>query len=293
MDLSPLDAFYFVIATVTTTGFGDISLIDVDWHLKLYGTLMMFIGAGMLAILFALVAEYFITARIETLLGRRDVDLRGHVIVVGLSRIGYRVAQALGAFGEAVAAVDMDESGDNVAAARRQMPVVIGNPSRTAVLARAGVEHAKALIAATDDPMRNIAVALQARERNPALVTVVRGFEAMTSRLGDLRFDALLSTSAVAAPMFADAALRRDVLASFTWDDRDVLVFRWKPRTESDVTTEDDALLRSITATGGEAPARLAPVLVYDGDGIAPRLVRPGERLAAGRPLVALRLRDA
>ncbi len=230
MHLSPLDAFYFVVVAVTTTGFGDINLLEEPWALKLYGTLMILAGATGVGILFTLIAEYFITARIESLLGRRDIDLSDHIIVVGLGRFGYRVAQALRALGERVVAVEREGGSENVEAARRQMPVAIGSASRGEVLRQVGVQRARALIAVTDDPMLNVTVALQAREYNPHLVTVARTFDSSTvSWLGDLRFDALLSTSAIVAPMFVDAALRRDVLASFMWDQRDVLVLRWTP----------------------------------------------------------------
>ena len=293
MHLSPLDAFYFVVVAVTTTGFGDINLLEQPWALKLYGTLMILAGASSVGILFTLIAEYLITSRIESLLGRRDIDLRDHIVVIGLGRFGYRVAQALGALGERVVAVEREGGSDNIAAARRQMPVVIGSASRGEVLKQVGVQHARALIAVTDDPMLNVTVTLQAREYNPHLVTVARTFESSTvSWLGELRFDALLSTSAIVAPMFVDAALRRDVVASFMWDKRDVLVFRWTPEAGSGMTTTDDTLLRRVSLPGGEAPAGVAPVMVSDGPGRAPRLVRPGEEVA-GRPLVALRLREA
>jgi Trk K+ transport system NAD-binding subunit len=293
MHLSPLDAFYFVVVAVTTTGFGDISLLEEPWALKLYGTLMILAGAAAAGILFTLVAEYFITARIESLLGRRDVDAHDHIVVVGLGRFGYRVAQALIALGERVVAVEREDGSDNIAAARRRMPVVIGNAGRGEVLRQVGVHRAKALIAVTDDPMANVTVALQAREHNPRLVTVARTFESSAvSWLGDLRFNALLSTSDVVAPMFVDAALRRDVLASFMWEGRDVLVFNWTPEAGSGLETTDDSLLRRVSVPGADAPARVAPVLVRDASGGRPRLVRPGEQVA-GRELVALRLRDA
>jgi hypothetical protein len=55
--------------------------------LKLYGTLMILAGAIGVGILFALIAEYFINAsRIESLPGRRDIDLRDHIVIIGLGR---------------------------------------------------------------------------------------------------------------------------------------------------------------------------------------------------------------
>lgn len=91
-------------------------------------------GAGALAILFALVADYFVTARIESPLGRRKVDLHDNVVAAGLGRVDHRVAQALRALGEPVVAIDLKGDAGTVMAARRQMPVVVGDAPRSSAI---------------------------------------------------------------------------------------------------------------------------------------------------------------
>ena len=52
--LPVVDALYFVTSTVTTVGYGDISLRDAPALAKLFDMFLMFAGAGFVAVLFAL-----------------------------------------------------------------------------------------------------------------------------------------------------------------------------------------------------------------------------------------------
>lgn len=225
--MSPLDAVYFVVTTLTTTGYGDINLQQAPALLKIYGILMMLCGAGLLATIYAIIADYVLSIRVEYLLGRRKIKLSDHTLVVGLGNVGYRVAHDLHLLGVPVVGVEVNEDSDNVHAAAGAFPVVIGNAGRASVLERAGVERAKVVLAVTDDAMVNLSVALHARERNPGIKTVVRTFESdLAAKLKLCGLDVVLSTSAIATPVFADMASYPWVHGSFPFLGSDILLAR-------------------------------------------------------------------
>jgi Trk K+ transport system NAD-binding subunit len=225
--LSPVDALYFVVTTMTTVGYGDLNLQHAAVLLKLYGVVMMLAGAALLATVYALIAEHVLAARLEFLLGRRPVDLTGHTVVVGLGKVGYRVARDLQVLGAEVVGVEANDDSDNVSAARALFPVIIGNAARRSVQRNAGVAEAAAVLALTDDPMVNLSVALEAKASNPQARIVVRTYDPeLAETIGALQLDAVLSTSAIASPVFADAALTLGVEGSFEVEGEEVLLVR-------------------------------------------------------------------
>lgn len=151
---------------------------------------------------------------------RRDVweasvasTYRNHVIVCGIGKVGYRVTLQLLRMGYEVVGVDLNPDAPFLPVVRREkVPVVIGNGRQRDVLEKAGVREAAALVAATEDDMTNLSIALAARELNPALHVVLRMFDAQLA--DDLRKNfgfAAFSTSALAAPALAAAATRAAV----------------------------------------------------------------------------------
>ncbi|MCX5724630.1 MAG: potassium channel family protein, partial [Nitrospirae bacterium] len=52
MDLSPVDSLYFVMTTVTTVGYGDITPRATHTWLKLYACLLMLLGSAFVATLY-------------------------------------------------------------------------------------------------------------------------------------------------------------------------------------------------------------------------------------------------
>ncbi|MCS7283494.1 MAG: NAD-binding protein [Anaerolineae bacterium] len=151
---------------------------------------------------------------------RRDIweaavasTYRLHVIVCGLGRVGYRVILHLLQMGYEVVGVERNPDAPFLTAVRqKRVPVVIGNARQREVLEKAGVRAASALIAATEDDMTNLGIALTARDLNPGLQVVLRMFDDQLA--DDLRKSfgfAAFSASALAAPAFAAAATRAAV----------------------------------------------------------------------------------
>ena len=94
--LDLIDAIYFTVTIMTTTGFGDINLREAPPALQLYGVALMLAGTAALAILFALITDALVSARLARVLGATiPRGLHDHVVVCGLGNIGYRMVEQL------------------------------------------------------------------------------------------------------------------------------------------------------------------------------------------------------
>jgi hypothetical protein len=105
-----VDAFYFTVETMTTTGYGDFSFVNQPTWLRTFSTLLMFSGVTTTALLVSFVADVLLSRRFVFASSRPRVrHLRNHTVVVGLSGLGMRVVQDLAAAGHDVAVIEQDE----------------------------------------------------------------------------------------------------------------------------------------------------------------------------------------
>jgi len=90
---------------------------------------------------------------------------RGHVIICGMSRKGWLLAQSFVARGDRVVAIEADKSHDLLDSCRKLGIVVLtGDATDPDLLRRAGTLRARNLIAVTDDDGVNAEVAVRAQE---------------------------------------------------------------------------------------------------------------------------------
>lgn len=137
-----------------------------------------------------------------------------HVIVCGMGKLGYRVTEQLLAFGRDVVSIETNPEGRFVEKARALgIPLIIANARRSENLVKAGVERADAIIPCTDDELTNLDIALDARELNPDIKVVLRLFDADLANRVEKGFGihTAYSTTALAAPIFAAAAMRVNI----------------------------------------------------------------------------------
>lgn len=142
---------------------------------------------------------------------------RGHIIVCGLGHVGYRVVKQLLEFGQEVVAIERNPDAVFLERVRRMgVPVLIGDASDVDRLREAGTEHAQAVVVATNDDLMNLRIALNVRSLNPDIRIVLRMFDAeLAEQLGKgLGIRTAFSTSAIAAPAFATAAIHEGVTHS-------------------------------------------------------------------------------
>jgi Trk K+ transport system NAD-binding subunit len=203
-----VDAFYFVVTTATTTGYGDISLSREPAWLKLFGCGVMLSGGALLAVLFSHLASVATAERLEDQMGRRARRLTGHVVVAGLGNVGYRVARLLGNLGIPSAVVELAPSARFREAVRQRAVVLSGDARLPEDLQRAGIGGAVAFLACTNDDLANIQACLHARRLNPTIRTVARIFDdQLAERLTTtFQIDAAISSGKVATSAFVGAA---------------------------------------------------------------------------------------
>jgi hypothetical protein len=89
---------------------------------------------------------------------------RDHVIICGLSRKGWLLAQGFVARGDRVVVIEADESHDLIGPCReRGIVVLVGSATEPDLLRRAGLQRASHLVAVTDDDGVNVDIAVRAQ----------------------------------------------------------------------------------------------------------------------------------
>jgi len=174
LGLSPLDALYQSVTTVTTVGFREVGPPTAGF--RVFTIVLVLFGVGSVLYALGVLLESLVEGRITERFGRRRMQrkidtLQGHVIVCGWGRVGRAISPALrGLEGTDVVVVDRDPA--RVAAAGDL--VVEGDATDDGVLRLAGIDRARALVAALDSDADNVYVTLSARALRPDLFIVAR-----------------------------------------------------------------------------------------------------------------------
>ena len=166
----------------------------------------------------------FIPVVTATIVGARLAGTRSkgldtmadHVIVVGLGKVGTRVALRLHDLGHRVVCVDLNERAFGVESMRRRrIPVVIGPSDEARTLRRARIGDCRSLVCVTSRDTVNLETAMSARRFRDKLRIVLRLFDddlAAEVETGVVGGDVVSrSVSYLAAPEFAVAMLEHQV----------------------------------------------------------------------------------
>lgn len=222
-----VDAFYNTTAIVISGGLGDINPADAPLPLKLFGTILMIIGATILTVFYALVTDAVVSVRLDKALGRSGVQMRDHVIVCGLGTIGYRVVTQLHQLGVPVVAAEKNEDTRGIPEMRRGgVHVLIADTRSPDTLQALNAAQARCVVISTDDDAANLETALNARALNPKIRVVLRLFDADLASRVERAFNIHISrsVSALAGPRFAASAIARRVVATISVSPRVLIV---------------------------------------------------------------------
>ncbi|MCX4763795.1 NAD-binding protein [Streptomyces sp. NBC_01275] len=191
------------------------------------------VGLLLLPVLLAAVLEAMGTFRGAGSLRRPPRGLGGHVVLLGLGKIGTRVLIRLRELNIPVVCVEAGPEARGLAVARRlRVPVVLGDVTQEGVLESAKIHRAHALLAVTSSDTTNLEAALYARSLRPDLRVVLRLYDddfatAVYRTLRAAHPQALTrsrSVSHLSAPSFAGAMMGRQILGAIPVERR-VLMF--------------------------------------------------------------------
>jgi Trk K+ transport system NAD-binding subunit len=233
-----VDAFYFTVETMTTTGYGDFSFVNQPTWLRTFATVLMFSGVTTTALLVSFVADVLLSRRFVFASSRTRVrHLRNHIVVVGLSALGIRVVTELTAAGYEVAVVELNEDNRFLSALRDlDVPVIFGDATLRQTLQAVRADRARAVAVLTRDDMINIETGIvltkmlgakaATKGHRTGTQLVLRVYDralgfAVAQRFG---FDNVRSTVELAAPWFIGAAIGLQVLGTFSVGQRSFVV---------------------------------------------------------------------
>jgi voltage-gated potassium channel len=170
------DAIYQTVVVVTTVGFSEIGIEDVDSVLtyRVFSLALIVVGVASVLYTLGLAADNLIEGSLNHELQRRrmvrSIDrISNHTIVAGWGQVGRSVAESVSRAGGQVVLIDRDgsiEDDDHL--------LVVGEATDDDTLIDAGIERASSLVLALDHDADNLFVCVSARALRPDLMIAAR-----------------------------------------------------------------------------------------------------------------------
>jgi voltage-gated potassium channel len=170
-----LEAVYQTVTTVATVGFREVRPLTPAG--QIFTIVLILLGVGTVLYNLSVILEAVTEGHLREHLERRHMDrdiaaMTGHIIICGYGRVGHSAAEFLAGQGHRLVVVDDDRS------RLEQLPPGVahlcGDVTDDSVLREAGIDRARALIAALDTDADTVYVTLSARAIRPDLVIIAR-----------------------------------------------------------------------------------------------------------------------
>jgi Trk K+ transport system NAD-binding subunit len=259
--------------------FGELRLpFAIPPWLYLFSLSLTIAGTIFVGILYATLTEALLSSRFQLFARRLRVPQQNHVVLVGLDRLGQRVADLLQEFKQPLVGLDNTAS---VSSILPHVPILCGSIVDT--LEQAHLSDAKSIIVATNDDMLNLEIGLMTRAASPHCGIVIRTYgRHFSDRVAQLfPYAQVLCVSALSAEVFAAAAFGESVIGLFHFQNQTILVTEYSIEAGD---TLNELILAEVAYGYGVVP------ILYQRSGYhAPRIMPTDDtRLHVGDRLVVL-----
>jgi voltage-gated potassium channel len=163
-------AFYYAIVTMATVGYGDITPVSPE--AKLFTVSVITLGVAVFATSLTAIITPLVNNSLNRIVLRKDrpMERSKHYIVVGGSALAINTARELMNRGCPVTRILKSQPEGDVL---KNIDIVIGDASDTAVLREAGAEKAECVLAMKSDDSENAFIVLAVKELGDHVRTVV------------------------------------------------------------------------------------------------------------------------
>jgi voltage-gated potassium channel len=191
------DAFYYIVVTGTTVGYGDATPTTGD--AKLFTLSVLIVGTAAFGAAFGSfivpALETRLTAAFGTMTASELTLLEDHVIVLGSGDLTEPLLDELDA--EDVVVITLDTEAAS-ALRERDVSVLTDDPTDTEALLDARVDAARGVVAATDDDARNTLAIIATRQANPEVRIVAAATDQRhVDKLEGVGADAVISPAVI------------------------------------------------------------------------------------------------
>jgi voltage-gated potassium channel len=164
-----LDALYMAVTTLTTVGYSEVH--ELSTLGRIFTIFFIIIGVVYFLYIAGAVVQFMVEGQIRTILGRRSLDkkidrLKNHYIVCGYGRIGKTLCTMLKRKAVDVVVIEKDKDLIPVMVENKVF-YISGDAGDETNLIKAGIQHAKGLIAVLASDTDNVFLVLTARQLNP------------------------------------------------------------------------------------------------------------------------------
>jgi voltage-gated potassium channel len=190
--VSFLQALYMAVITLAGVGYGEIVETAHNPALRIFNMGVVLFGVAVTVYVFSVVAAFLVEVEATNPFWRRRMqkrisERRGHYIVCGLGDTGRHVVEEMHRTGTHYVVIDLHEElikkvGETHPDLFRDMLYVVGDATEEETLSKAGVEHARGLIAALPEDKDNLVVTVIAHQAFSNLRIVAR---ASDQKFGD------------------------------------------------------------------------------------------------------------
>jgi len=245
-----LNPFYITISLLLG-GYADFLYTESPKNLvvQLVSLALAITGTAFVGVLYALATEKLLSTKFLFYNRRPEVPEEEHIVIIGIKRVGSKVAKLLQEFKQPVVAIVLEDDFDPNHLP--DIPLFTGDLNES--LSKVNLSTAKSIIATSEDEMLNVEMGLKTQKLNPKSSLIIRTFgQRLSENLAQiLPKSQIISAYAVAAEAFAGAAFGENILDLFRLYNQTVLVTEYQ---FSEVDTLNGLMLSEIAYGYGVVP---------------------------------------